>query len=67
MSRGISGTYVYACDAALREYLKQHIPAYWKVQPLRFLSPEEASENRKHPINTIFRLKPPRFTLREKK
>lgn len=47
MSRGISGTYVYACDAALREYLKQHIPAYREVQPLRFLSPEEASKNRR--------------------
>jgi hypothetical protein len=36
---------VYACDAALRKYLKQHIPAFRKVQPLRFLSPEEASGN----------------------
>lgn len=44
---GIRGTYVYACDEALREYLKQHIPTFRKVQPLRFLSPEEASENRR--------------------
>ncbi|MCK0106720.1 DNA/RNA helicase domain-containing protein [Marinobacter sp. S0848L] len=26
MLRGIRGTFVYACDKALREYLKQHIP-----------------------------------------
>ncbi|GAA4437289.1 hypothetical protein GCM10023091_16260 [Ravibacter arvi] len=45
MYRGIRGTYVYACDAALREYLKQHIPAYREVQPFRFLSPEEALES----------------------
>lgn len=28
MLRGIRGTFVYACDDALREYLKQHIPVY---------------------------------------
>ena len=28
MLRGIKGTYVYACDPALRAYLKQHIPSY---------------------------------------
>ncbi|MCL7943920.1 DNA/RNA helicase domain-containing protein [Marinobacter sp. ATCH36] len=28
MLRGIRGTYVYACDASLREYLKRHIPSH---------------------------------------
>lgn len=28
MLRGIRGTFVYACDDDLREYLKQHIPLY---------------------------------------
>ncbi|MFP3976741.1 DNA/RNA helicase domain-containing protein [Marinobacter sp. KMM 10035] len=28
MLRGIRGTFVYACDENLREYLKQHIPLY---------------------------------------
>ena len=28
MLRGIKGTFVYACDEGLRNYLKQHIPAY---------------------------------------
>lgn len=28
MLRGIRGTFVYACDAALRDYLKQHIPLH---------------------------------------
>ncbi|MFO8141853.1 MAG: DNA/RNA helicase domain-containing protein, partial [Marinobacter sp.] len=28
MLRGIRGTFVYACDEALREYLRQHIPPH---------------------------------------
>jgi len=28
MLRGIKGTFVYACDDDLRDYLKQHIPVY---------------------------------------
>ncbi|TEA70158.1 DNA/RNA helicase domain-containing protein [Allopusillimonas ginsengisoli] len=28
MLRGIKGTFVYACDDDLRDYLRQHIPAY---------------------------------------
>ncbi|MGF2735911.1 DNA/RNA helicase domain-containing protein [Marinobacter sp. DUT-1] len=28
MLRGIRGTFVYACDKALRDYLKQHIPVH---------------------------------------
>lgn len=28
MLRGIKGTFVYACDDGLRDYLKQHIPVY---------------------------------------
>jgi len=27
MTRGILGTYVYACDPALRDYLRTFIPA----------------------------------------
>ncbi|MNX70730.1 PIF1-like helicase [compost metagenome] len=46
MYRGIRGTFVYACDAALREYLKQHIPVY-NVKPgtFKILSAEEAFDN----------------------
>lgn len=43
MYRGIRGTFVYACDPGLRDYFKQHIPAY--VPPLRRLSREEAAGN----------------------
>lgn len=28
MLRGIRGTFVYACDDALRDYFKQHVPVY---------------------------------------
>ena len=38
MYRGIKGTFIYACDENLREYLKQHIPAYQKDLPFRVLS-----------------------------
>ena len=33
MLRGIRGTFVYACDDALRDYLKQHIPVHSSGQP----------------------------------
>ncbi|WP_104416442.1 DNA/RNA helicase domain-containing protein [Marinobacter persicus] len=35
MLRGIRGTFLYACDDALREYLKQHIPVHnvGQIQP----------------------------------
>lgn len=33
MLRGIRGTYLYACDGDLREYLKQHVPAHQKPAP----------------------------------
>lgn len=39
MLRGIRGTFVYACDDALREYLKQHIPVHTVSPP----QPEEAN------------------------
>ncbi|WP_126973875.1 DNA/RNA helicase domain-containing protein [Gynurincola endophyticus] len=46
MYRGIRGTFVYACDAELREYLKQHIPVYGVKPPaLKILSKEEAHGN----------------------
>ncbi len=35
MLRGVLGTFVYACDESLREYLKQHIPSHTaSVQPV---------------------------------
>ncbi len=35
MYRGIKGTFVYACNEDLRDYLKQHIPTFTKEIPLR--------------------------------
>jgi SOS-response transcriptional repressor LexA len=35
MYRGIKGTYVYACNKELREYLKNHIEIYKKEIPLK--------------------------------
>jgi DUF2075 family protein/Cdc6-like AAA superfamily ATPase len=37
MYRGIKGTFLYACDENLREYLKQHIPTFKKDMPFRIL------------------------------
>jgi DUF2075 family protein len=42
MYRGIKGTFVYACDPALRAYLKQHIPAYEAAPAFRILKADEA-------------------------
>jgi DUF2075 family protein/SOS-response transcriptional repressor LexA len=41
MYRGIKGTYVYACNQGLREYLKEHIEIYTKTIPFRILRNEE--------------------------
>jgi DUF2075 family protein len=41
MYRGIRGTYVYACDTPLRNYLKKHICVYKKDFPFRILPFEE--------------------------
>jgi DUF2075 family protein len=41
MYRGIRGTFVYACDINLRNYLKKHITAYKKNIPFRVLPFEE--------------------------
>jgi SOS-response transcriptional repressor LexA len=41
MYRGIRGTFVYACDVNLRNYLKKHITAYKKNFPFRVLPFEE--------------------------
>ena len=38
MFRAIKGTYIYACDQNLREYLKKHIPVFAKENKLRVLS-----------------------------
>lgn len=39
--RGIRGTFIYAYNKELREYLKQHIQVYKKEIPFRVLKPEE--------------------------
>ncbi len=41
MYRGIKGTYIYACNDNLREYLKQHIATFKKEIPFRILRFEE--------------------------
>lgn len=41
MYRGIRGTYVYACNANLRGYLKNHIASYKRALPFRILRFEE--------------------------
>ena len=35
--RGIKGTFIYACNEGMREYLKQHITTYQKETPFRIL------------------------------
>lgn len=45
MYRGIRGTFIYACDPALREYFKQHIPAYKSPKAVKLLSAAEAKYN----------------------
>jgi len=45
MYRSRHGTFVYACDPALRQYLKQHIPAYKAPQAIKMLSASEAAHN----------------------
>lgn len=41
MYRGIKGTFIYACNPCLREYLKEHIESYKKQIPFRILRNEE--------------------------
>jgi DUF2075 family protein/SOS-response transcriptional repressor LexA len=41
MYRGIKGTYIYACDEELREYLKEHISSFRKEFPFRILKQDE--------------------------
>ena len=41
MFRGIKGTFVYACNKDLRDYLKQHISTFKKEIPFRILKFEE--------------------------
>lgn len=41
MYRGIKGTFVYACNSSLREYLKVHIETFKKQIPFRILRNEE--------------------------
>lgn len=41
MYRAIKGTYIYACDENLREYLRNHIPTFRKESKLRILNLED--------------------------
>ncbi len=41
MYRGIKGTFIYACNKELRDYLKEHISVYTKEIPFRILRFEE--------------------------
>jgi DUF2075 family protein/SOS-response transcriptional repressor LexA len=41
MYRGIKGTYIYACNPGLRNYLKEHIETFRKPMPFRILPDEE--------------------------
>lgn len=41
MYRGIKGTYIYACNPGLRDYLKKHITTYRKGSPFRILNEDE--------------------------
>jgi DUF2075 family protein/SOS-response transcriptional repressor LexA len=41
MYRGILGTYIYACNQGLRDYLKEHIQLFKKEIPFRILRNEE--------------------------
>ncbi|MES2556102.1 MAG: DNA/RNA helicase domain-containing protein [Bacteroidota bacterium] len=40
MSRGIRGTFVYACDPQMRAYLKAHLPNYRANFPFRIIQQE---------------------------
>jgi uncharacterized protein len=42
MYRGIKGTFIYACDKYLREYLKRHVFNYVKEPTLRILKHDKA-------------------------
>jgi DUF2075 family protein/DNA replication protein DnaC len=42
MYRGIKGTFIYACNPGLREFLKKHIETFKKQIPFRILRNEEA-------------------------
>lgn len=41
MYRGIKGTFIYACNPGLREYLNEHIESYKKKLPFRILPKED--------------------------
>lgn len=41
MYRGIKGTFIYACNSDLRDYLKEHIATFKKETPFRILRFEE--------------------------
>lgn len=41
MYRGIKGTYIYACNKPLRDYLSKHIESFKKEMPFRILRNDE--------------------------
>lgn len=41
MYRGMKGTFVYACNENLRDYLKQHLPVYTQPLPFRIMRDDE--------------------------
>lgn len=43
MYRGIKGTFIYACNKELRDYLKEHVEGYKKEIPFRILRFEEVN------------------------
>ncbi len=47
--RGIKGTFIYACNSELQEYLKQHISTFKKEMPFRVLRFEDV----KHYVNSV--------------
>jgi DUF2075 family protein/predicted GIY-YIG superfamily endonuclease/SOS-response transcriptional repressor LexA len=53
LQRGIHGTYVYACDDALRTYLAKHIPMAKKAQELKSLDSYITTAEQDDGLNTV--------------
>jgi DUF2075 family protein len=53
LQRGIHGTYVYACDEALRTYLAKHIPMAKKTQELKSLDSYITLDAQDDELNTV--------------
>jgi DUF2075 family protein len=59
MYRGIKGTFIYACNKELRDYLKQHIETFKKEIPFRLLRNDEV----KPYVNSVPLLDMPQVVL----